>query len=162
MSELLIEMPPGEPVITFRRLVKAPPGLVFRLYTEPEHLRHWWGPPHLELVSCEIDLRTGGHYRLVQRAPDGREYAFHGTYLHIERPHRLVKTFVYEGRPENEAVDTFTFEPAGEHTLVRCRTVHASLAARDAHAESGAASGLTASYLRLEHHVASLPRGTRP
>jgi uncharacterized protein YndB with AHSA1/START domain len=44
MSELEIEIPPGEPVIAFRRVVEAPPDLVFRMYTEPEHLRRWWVP----------------------------------------------------------------------------------------------------------------------
>jgi uncharacterized protein YndB with AHSA1/START domain len=152
-------MPPHEPVIAFRRLVKAPRELVFRLYTEPEHLRHWWGPRHLELVTCEIELRVGGRYRFIQRAPDGQEFGFHGTYIEIERPRRLVKSFVYEGRPDNEAIDTFTFEPSGENTLVRCRTVHSSVAARDAHAQSGASAGLTASYQRQAEHVASLQRG---
>jgi uncharacterized protein YndB with AHSA1/START domain len=159
VSELHIEMPPDEPVIAFQRLVNAPPEFVFRLYTESEHLRRWWGPRHLILTTCDIDLRVGGHYRMVQRAPDGQEFAFHGTYLEIERPYRLIKSFVYEGRPDNEAIDTFTFEPVGQRTVVRCRTVHPSMAARDAHAQSGASAGLTASYQRLEEHVAMLQRG---
>lgn len=158
MSNLHIEMPPDEPVIAFRRLVKAPPGLVFRLYTEPEHLRRWWGPRHFELVTCDIDLRVGGRYRFIQRAPDGQEFGFHGTYIEIEPPHRLVKTFVYEGRPDNEAIDTFTFEPAGENTFVHCRTVHSSLAARDAHARSGASAGLADSYQRQAKHLETLQR----
>lgn len=161
MSDLHIEMPPDEPVIAFRRLVKAPPDLAFRLYTEPEHLRHWWGPRRLILTTCDIDLRVGGRYRLVQRAPDGTEFGFHGTYLAVERPHRLVKTFVYEGRPDNEAIDTFTFEPVGDNTLVRCRTVHSSIAARDAHAQAGASPGLTASYRRQAEHLATLQKGPR-
>lgn len=159
MSELEIEIPPDEPVIAFRRVVEAPRDLVFRMYTEPEHLRHWWGPRHLDLVVCEIDLRVGGNYRFVQRAPDGQEFAFHGEYRVIERPSRLVKSFVYEGAPDNEAVDTFTFEPAGEATLISCRTVHSSIAARDAHVASGAPAGLTASYQRLGELLASLQRG---
>jgi uncharacterized protein YndB with AHSA1/START domain len=154
VSELHIEMPPDEPVIEFRRLVRAPVEVVFRLYTEPEHLRRWWGPRHLELVTCEVDLQVGGYYRFVQRAPDGQEFGFHGIFLEIEPPYRLVKSFVYEGRPDNEAVDTFAFEPVGEDTRIRCRTVHSSLAARDAHAESGASGGLQDSYERQAEHLA--------
>ena len=111
MDELQIEMPSNEPVITFRRRVAAHPDLVFRLFTEAQHLRRWWGPRRLELVECEIDLYIGGGYRLVQQAPDGQRFSFHGTYLAIERPHRLVQTFVYEGRPNNEVVETFSFAP---------------------------------------------------
>jgi uncharacterized protein YndB with AHSA1/START domain len=158
VSELEIEIPRDEPVVIFRRVVKAPPELVFRVYTEPEHLRRWWGPRHLVLVVCEIDLRVGGRYRLVHRAPDGQEFGFHGEYRLIERPHRLVKSFVYEGTPDNEAVDTFTFEPVDEGTLVGCRTVHSSIAARDAHVASGMEDGLTAGYQRLDQLTASLQR----
>ena len=50
MSELEIEIPRDEPVVIVRRLIKAPPQPVFRMYTEPEHLRRWWGPRHLDLV----------------------------------------------------------------------------------------------------------------
>lgn len=159
MSDLRIEAPVDEPVIALRKVVKAPPELVFRLYTEAEHLRRWWGPRHLELTIDELDLRVGGRYRFVHRAPNGQEFAFSGTYLEIERPHRLVKTFVYEGKPDDEAVDTYTFEPVDEGTLVRLRKVHSSIAARDAHFEAGAAPGLTEAYERQDQLVASLPRG---
>jgi uncharacterized protein YndB with AHSA1/START domain len=54
---LAIEVPPGEPVAVFRRFVDAPPGLVFAVWTEPEHLRNWWGPRQFELVVCESDPR---------------------------------------------------------------------------------------------------------
>ena len=127
MDELQIEMPSNEPVITFRRRVAAHPDLVFRLFTEAQHLRRWWGPRRLELVECEIDLYIGGGYRLVQQAPDGQRFSFHGTYLAIERPHRLVQTFVYEGRPNNEVVETFSFSPVEGGTLVQCRAVHTSV-----------------------------------
>lgn len=71
-----------------------------------------------------------------------------------------MKSFVYEGRPDNEAIDTFTFEDVGHDTLVRCRTVHSSVAARDAHAESGASRGLAESYQRQEELLAALQKGT--
>jgi uncharacterized protein YndB with AHSA1/START domain len=159
MSELEIEIPPNEPVVIFRRQIKAPPQLVFRMYTEPEHLRRWWGPRHLELVVCEIDLRVGGRYRFVHRAPSGQEFAFYGEYRVIEPPHRLVQSFVYEGTPDNEAVDTFTFDPVAGGTLIACRTVHSSIAARDAHVAYGMEEGLIESYRRLADLTASLQKG---
>src|SRR5215475_5243882 len=54
-------------LVSRRRLIKAPPQLVFRMYTEPEHLRRWWGPRHFDLVVCEVDLRVVGTYRLFDR-----------------------------------------------------------------------------------------------
>ena len=162
MDELQIEMPTNEPVIAFRRRVAAHPDLVFRLFTEAQHLRRWWGPRRLGLVECEIDLYIGGGYRLVQQAPDGQRFSFHGTYLAIVRPHRLVQTFVYEGRPNNEVVETFSFAPIDGGTLVQCRSVHTSVEDRDAHAASGASAGLTESYQRQEQLVTHLQNGVLP
>lgn len=159
MADLHIEIPPDEPVISFERLVRTPVAVTFALFTQAEHLRRWWGPRHLELVTCDIDLRVGGRYRFVQQAPDGQRYTFEGEYLSIDEPHRLQKTFVFDGRPDNEAVDTFTFDEHPEGTLVRCRTVHSSIAARDQHAASGAEGGLTDSYRRLGELAADLQKG---
>ena len=96
---------------------------------------------------------------MVHRAPDGQEFGFYGEYRVIEPPHRLVKSFVFEGTPDNEAVDTFTFDPVEGGTLIACRTVHSSIAARDAHVAYGMEDGLTASYRRLSDLAASLQRG---
>ena len=159
MSKLEIEIPPDEPVVIFHRVIRAAPELVFRMYTEPEHLRRWWGPRHLDLVVCEIDIRVGGRYRFVHRAPDGQEFGFFGEYRVIEPPHRLVQTFVYAGTPDNEAVETFTFEPVAAGTLIACRTAHSSIPARDAHVASGMEDGLTDSYQRLADLAAWLQRG---
>ena len=63
------------------RRLAAPPALVFRCFTQAEHLRHWWGPARYELVTCEVDARAGGGYRFVQRGPEGDEYSFHGEFL---------------------------------------------------------------------------------
>lgn len=64
-----IQAPQDVPVIVFRRVFQAPPRLVFEAWTEPGHLRHWRGPRGLELVVCEVDLRVGGGYRFLHRAP---------------------------------------------------------------------------------------------
>ena len=91
--------PHDEPVIVFRRAFNAPARLVFAAWTEPQHLRHWRGPRGFELVACEVDLRVGGAYLFVHRAPDGSRHVFYGQYLEIERPSRLVSTFAYEAAP---------------------------------------------------------------
>lgn len=151
-----IVTPPDEPVIIVRRFVKAPQALVYQAWTDPEHRRRWWGPRALEVVVCEIDLRVGGGYRIVHRAPDGQEFGFHGEYREIDPPHRLVNTFVYEGEPEHEAVETLTLQAVAGGTLVTGTTRHASFAARDGHVASGMATGITESYQRLDELLSSL------
>jgi uncharacterized protein YndB with AHSA1/START domain len=155
-TELDIAIPADSPVVSFRRTVKAPLALVFGVWTEPEHLRHWWGPRALALVVSEVDLRVGGGYRFVSRAPDGQEFAFHGVYREIEPPRRLVSTFVYEGLPDNEVVETVTFELVEGGTLISSLSVHASLAARDAHVAMGMEGGLIESHVRLDELLESM------
>lgn len=157
-SPLEMTVPAGEPVIEYRRLLAAPPELVFRVFTEPEHLVHWRGPRELRMVACEIDLRAGGRYRYVHRAPDGGEHAFRGEYLEVRPPHRLVSTFEYEGAPGAVATETVFFQPAGEGMLVISRSVLPSLEARDLYLASGAERGLTDSFHRLDAHLAGAAR----
>ncbi|HEX4176730.1 MAG TPA: SRPBCC domain-containing protein, partial [Acidimicrobiales bacterium] len=88
--------PADEPVIHTRRFFKAPTELVYRALTEPEYLRRWFGPRVLEITVCEADLRVGGSWRVVHRAPDGTEFRFHGEFLELDPPHKRVGTFVYE------------------------------------------------------------------
>ena len=99
-SKLEVIAPANEPVIITHRFIKASPALLFKCWTTPEHMKQWLGPRELVMVSCEVDLRVGGGYRYVHRAPDGQEYGFHGKYLEIDAPHRMVCTFVFEPFPD--------------------------------------------------------------
>lgn len=148
--QLDIEVPSGEPTVVFRRSVDAPPDLVFAVWTEPEHLRNWWGPRQLDLVVCESEPRPGGRYRFVHRTSDGQEHSFHGTYWEVDRPHRLVWTFVYGGAPHDESVETLTFQLEGRGTLITSTSVFSSFAARELHTEGGMEAGLRESHQRLD------------
>jgi uncharacterized protein YndB with AHSA1/START domain len=137
---------PNEPTIVTRRTVDAPRELVFDCWTKPEHMRRWLGPRALTMVSCEVDLRVGGGYRYVHRAPDGQEYAFRGEYREIVRPERLVATFVFELFPEAEALETLTLHEKDGKTLQ----------ARDGHLNSGMEAGMVEGYGRLDELLAAL------
>lgn len=152
---LELEIPPGERWMTYRRFVKAPPRLVFEAFTDPRHLRNWWGPRRLELVVCEVDLRVGGGWRFVSRTPDGQEFAFHGEFRVIDPPHKLEQTFVYEPVPDHHSVDTATFEEVEGGTIVHGRSVHDTVMARDMHIASGMQGGMTESMERLDEVVAA-------
>jgi uncharacterized protein YndB with AHSA1/START domain len=152
LTEARVEFlaPHDEPVIVFRRAFRAPAPLVFATWTEPEHLRRWRGPRGFELVACEVDLRVGGAYRFVHRAPDGSRHVFYGQYLEIERPTRLVSTFVYEAAPETKAVDEVTFEEDRGTTVVTGRSAFPTFKARDLYLAGGAERGLAESHDRLD------------
>jgi uncharacterized protein YndB with AHSA1/START domain len=156
-NETEITVPAGEPVIEVRRFLEAPPELVYRACTEGECLRRWFGPRRLEITECDIDLRVGGTWRIVQRAPDGMEFAFHGEFLELDPPHRRVGTFVYEGAPEHEAVETLVLEAVEGGTMLTTTTRHSSLEARDMHVANGMEEGIIESMERLVELVASVP-----
>ena len=150
-----IEIPADEPVINVRRFFKAPPELVYKALTEPEYLRRWWGPRQLEITECEADLRVGGSWRVVHRAPDGTEFVFGGTFLELDPPRKRVGTFRWEGAPEHEAVETFEVAAVEGGTLLTSCMRHDSLEARDMHVANGMEYGLKDSYERLDELVAA-------
>ena len=159
-SKLEIVAEPGKPTIVTRRVVAAPRALVFDAFTKPEHLRRWMGPRALAMVSCASDLRVGGAWRMVYRSPDGKELGFHGEFREIVRPERIVRTFVFEPFPDQEAVETFTLAEKDGKTTVTTLTVHKTLEGRDGHLAHGMETGMTEGYARLDELLVDLLSGT--
>jgi uncharacterized protein YndB with AHSA1/START domain len=81
---------------------------------------------------------------------------FHGRYLEIERPSRLVSTFVYEGAPETEALDEVTFDEDGATTRVTGRSAFPTFQARDLYLSGGAERGLADAHNRLDALLGTL------
>jgi uncharacterized protein YndB with AHSA1/START domain len=105
--------------VKIERSFDAPMALVFDALTKPEHVRLHFSPDPEPLHICEIDLRVGGTYHYAWYAPGGYECSFRGTYLEIEAPSRLVATWLFEGWPDDEAVETTTFsEVDGVTTMI--------------------------------------------
>ena len=84
--------PKPEHEVVISRLINAPRELVFDAWTDPKHFVHWWGPFPTTNPVCEMDLRPGGAFRWVMRAPDGVEYPLTGVHREIVRPERIVYT----------------------------------------------------------------------
>jgi uncharacterized protein YndB with AHSA1/START domain len=149
---------PSDTEMLVTRVFDAPADLVFEAYTTPELVKRWWGFESSEWLVCEIDLRVGGRWRFVTREEAGFEVAFHGEYVEVDRPTRLVSTEVYEGAdvPDPEAaaaVNTLTLQEADGVTTM---TVHSRVPSKeilDAMLESGMDHGMQVSYDRLEDLV---------
>lgn len=137
--------------IVLTRVFDAPRRLVFEALTRPEHMARWFGPNEFTNVHCEMDVRPGGAYRIVLRAPDGHECPFKGVYREVVPPERLVFTFIYdvEGLRDHEALETMILhEDDGRTTLTR--TILAQTTeARDGLFHSGLEAGAAQSYERL-------------
>jgi uncharacterized protein YndB with AHSA1/START domain len=159
-NKLEIIAEPGKPTIVTRRVVNAPRSLVFDAFTKPEHLERWMGPRALTMVLCETDLRVGGGYRFVHRTPDGQEFGFHGTYHEIVRPECIVRTFVFEPMPDQEALETLVLEEHEGKTTITTTTLHKTVEGRDGHLSQGRMeAGMIDGYARLDELLASLGGG---
>ena len=121
------------------RMFDAPPPLVFKAWSQPDLFRQWWAPKGgpMSLVSCEMDVRTDGKYRLEFGAGE-ETMAFYGKYLDVVPDQRIVWT---NDEGEAGAVTTVTFEDRDGKTLV---TYHESYPSTEAleEAMTGAAAGL--------------------
>ena len=152
---------PGKTSFTTTRVVDAPRALVFEAFTKCEHLKRWMGPKNLTMVSCDTDLRPGGRYRFVFRAPDGNEVGFSGEFREVVHPSRIVRTFVFEPIPEAAALETLELVENNGKTTIKTTTLHKTVENRDGHVNSGMEAGMTEGYARLDALLAELEMQTR-
>jgi uncharacterized protein YndB with AHSA1/START domain len=124
-------------VLEIERIFDAPRSLVFKAWTEPEHLVHWYGPRGFTLRSSKLDLRPGGSWRSCMLSPEGREYWVKGVYREIVEPERLVFSYAHEnqdGTVVHETLVTVTFaEQRGKTKLTLRQAIFESVKERDSH-----------------------------
>lgn len=126
------------PELTITRVFDAPRELVFRLWTEPEHISRWWGPHDFTVPHAEFDARPGGRLRIDFRGPDGEVFPNYGEVREVSPFDRLVFTAEYRHGGDRLLVGslvTVTFREEGAKTRV---TIHAQVY----HAEPEAADSL--------------------
>ena len=118
---------PNTRTVTITRVLDAPRALVWQAWTDPKHLREWWGPQVFTNPVCEVDARVGGRIRIVMRGPKetafDQDFPMSGTFHEVVEAKRLVFTAVAEdknGNPLLEARTTVTFEdaPGGKTRLI--------------------------------------------
>ena len=146
-----------EVVVT--RTVNGPARIVFEAFTKAELLERWWVPKSMgmTLLSCEVDARVGGKYRLVFDHGGPEPAAFFGTYVEVTPYSRLAWTNEEGG--EGGPVTTVTFEERGGKTLVVLRESHPSKEALDA-AGTGAADAMVETFGQLDELLVALGEGS--
>jgi uncharacterized protein YndB with AHSA1/START domain len=122
---------PTELEVVVTREFDAPIGLVFDVFTKPEHVRKHIAPFGEEVKVCEIDLRVGGSYHYLTVTDDGTECSFRGTFLEIEPPTRTVQTWRFEGWPDTEAVESMELHEIDGVTKLTNRLAFRDKAGRD-------------------------------
>lgn len=141
----------SEREVVVTRTFDAPARIVFEAWTKPELFMRWWSPRSIgvPILSCEMDVRTGGKYRLVFGKDAASSWTFFGKYLEVIPNARMVWT---NDEGEEGAVTTLTFEEKDGKTLLVLRDVYPS---KEAFEEgSGSADGLTEQFEQLDELLA--------
>jgi uncharacterized protein YndB with AHSA1/START domain len=148
----------SERELVVTRTINGPARIVFEAWTKPELFKRWWVPKSagLSLLSCEMDVRVGGKYRLVF-SHGGSEMAFYGTYLEVTPHSRLVWT--NEEGADAGQVTTVTLEEQGGKTLVVLHDIYPSKEALDA--GSGSTDGMPETFEQLDELVVTLVASDR-
>jgi uncharacterized protein YndB with AHSA1/START domain len=135
------------------RTFDAPVHIVFEAWSKAELFQRWWVPKSagLTLLSCDMDVRTGGKYRLVFRHPmSDQPMAFFGTYREVTPNERIVWT---NEESDEGALTTVTFEERAGKTLVNFHEIYPTQAALD-EALAGSAEGLPEQFAQLDELLA--------
>ena len=141
----------SERELVVTRTVNAPARLVFEAWTKAELFRRWWVPKSygLNLLSCEMDVRVGGQYRLVF-LHEGSTMEFFGTYLEVTPHSRLVWT--NDEGEGGQTVTTVTFDENAGKTLV---VVHDRYPSKEA-LDSGSTGAMPEALDQLDELLAGL------
>ncbi len=144
----------SERELVVTRTVNGPARLVFEAWTKPELFRQWWVPKSLgmSLLSCEMDVRVGGTYRLEFAFGDSQSAAFFGTYKEVTPHSRLAWT---NEESDEGSVTTVTFAEEGGKTLLVMHELYPSKEALDA-AGTGAADAMGETFEQLDELLVTL------
>ena len=139
------------------RVFNGPVPIVYRAWTDADLFRRWWVPKSagMTLLSCEMDVRVGGTYKLVFKHPaTGEPMAFFGKYLEVT-PHSRF-SWTNEESGDSGAVTTVTFQEQGDKTLVTLSDLYSSKQALDEAVASGATSGFGEQFTQLDELLPTL------
>jgi uncharacterized protein YndB with AHSA1/START domain len=145
----------SERELVVTRSFNGPARIVFEAWANPALFAQWWVPKSsgVSLLSCDMDIRTGGTYRLEFGHPSAdRPLAFFGKYIEVTPPSRLVWT---NEESADGAVTTVTFEEKDGRTLVVLRDLYPSKKALDDAVASGSTSGFDEQFAQLDALLAA-------
>ena len=139
-------------ILTITSVLQAPVQAVYAAWTQPEHMRHWFGPNGFSVFACEMDARAGGRWRVGMTAPQGTEHVELGTVCEVVPLERLVLTPAWlrdDGKPGHET--TITVALAGENDVTRMtfrQGTFESVKSRDEHND-----GWSSAFALLAEHL---------
>lgn len=168
MSNKMITKAEGN-VLTLERVFDAPRELVFKVFSEAEHLKHWWGPRGWTLTVCNIDFRPGGVWHYCMKCIDEKQVGYFGfeswgkaIYEEIVEPEKVIFVDYFsdadgnktEGMPSSQV--TLTLVELEGKTKIINRAQYVSADALKSVMDMGMEQGITETWDRLEEHLQSI------
>lgn len=149
-------------ILVIERLLNAPRSLVWKMFSDPYHLAQWWGPKGFTNRIEKLDFRTGGSWRHVMIAPDGKELPTDNVIVEVKEPERIVyrnapaDPKIFGDNPPPGFTKTLTLEEVGMQTLLRLVCTFDSVEHKEAVARRGFVTGTNESFDKLEEHLRAL------
>jgi uncharacterized protein YndB with AHSA1/START domain len=141
--------------VVFERVFDAPRELVWKVYTEPERIAHWWGTHNSTTEVVRMDLRVGGGWHYISHAPDREPIGFFGDYLEVDPPERIVRTFSVDIPDFVPGRETMTLEDLGDgRTRIMERGHFGSMEDIEFQIGVGMVEGALGMYDRLAEEIA--------
>lgn len=142
--------------LLINRVFQAPRELVYKTWTDAEHLPKWWGPQGFTITTHEIDVRPGGVWHYTMHGPDGTDYDNKIVYIEVINSERLAYSHGGDGEDDQFQV-TADFSEQGNKTEVTMRMIFKSAEELDKVVkEYGAIEGAKSTFDRLGEHLAKL------
>lgn len=140
---------PSDREIVMERVFDAPANRIFQACTDPSLVSLWWGPRGFTAIVERDDIRPGGSWRYISRAPDGSDYAFNGVYREVVPAKRIVRTSEFEVMPGHVSVETATLDEQNGKTNLRVSIQFQTTEDRHIALNSGIEKGAGESWDRL-------------
>jgi uncharacterized protein YndB with AHSA1/START domain len=145
-------LPPGKE-LTITRVLNAPIELVWKVWTDPDHIKNWWGPNGFTNTILEMDIKPGGNWEFIMHGPDGKDYKNKSIFGEIIKYKRIV----YQHMTAPKFQTTVDFTPQGKKTLLEWRMVFDTADERDKTVKTfNADVGLKQNIFKLEGYLRSV------
>ncbi|MFT3823373.1 MAG: SRPBCC family protein [Chitinophagaceae bacterium] len=132
MNNTSVILEPGKRELTLSRLLDAPASLVYKMWTDPEHVINWWGPEGFTNTTIEMTVQPGGKWRYIMHGPDGVDYPNRITYQEVVKNKKLVYLHGDDADDAGSLMEvTVLFEPKNGKTLLTMHSIFSSAEARD-------------------------------
>jgi len=127
--------------LVLERVADVPASIVWKAWSRPEHIKHWWAPAPLTTTVLRMDFRQGGVFETIMRSPDGKEYPSKVVYLEIVDGRRIVFTDILDEDLRPAMTPFFTgiisLEDLGSRTRYVATALHRSPDDRQTHEKMG-------------------------